>query len=177
MKIQDQQMMYPAICNSGRSQFGSNTSTRKLGSNRTTKDTTSIFDMEVTWVSCLIFLIQSFSAPHPYKTCFFFFDFCSQIWIRIMLNVTKAARIPSTIESNPSLGFPKVIYQGILTTVRVQLARRPICSIVVAVTLSGILKVKLKLGVTFNFNKQDFIDLTKFSKITMCRASEANSEK
>ena len=44
-----------------------------------------------------------------------------------------------------------------------------------AVTLSGILKVKQKLGVTFNFDKQDVIDLTKFSKMTMCRASEANS--
>jgi hypothetical protein len=44
-----------------------------------------------------------------------------------------------------------------------------------AVTLSGILKAKQKLGVTFNFDKQDVIDLTKFSKMTMCRAS--NSEK
>ena len=34
-----------------------------------------------------------------------------------------------------------------------------------------------KLGVTFNSDKQDVIDLTKFSKMTMCRASEANSEK
>ena len=33
------------------------------------------------------------------------------------------------------------------------------------------------VGVTFNFDKQDVIDLTKFSKMTMCRASEANSEK
>ena len=49
--------------------------------------------------------------------------------------------------------------------------------IVVAVGLSGILKAKQKLGVTFNFNKQDVIDFTKFSKMTMCRASEANSEK
>ena len=46
-----------------------------------------------------------------------------------------------------------------------------------AVTLSRILKAKQKLGVTFNFEKQDLIDLTKFSKMTMCRASEANSEK
>jgi hypothetical protein len=46
-----------------------------------------------------------------------------------------------------------------------------------AVTSSGILKAKQKLGVTFNFDKQDIIDLTKFSKMTMCRASEANSEK
>ena len=49
--------------------------------------------------------------------------------------------------------------------------------IIDVVTLSGILKAKQKLGVTFNFNKQDVIDLTKFSKMTMCRASEANSEK
>ena len=43
-----------------------------------------------------------------------------------------------------------------------------------AVMSSGILKKKQKLGFTFNFNKQDVIDLTKFS---MCRASEANPEK
>ena len=46
-----------------------------------------------------------------------------------------------------------------------------------AVTSSGILKAKQKLGVNFNFDKQDVIDLTKFSKMTMCMASEANSEK
>ena len=45
----------------------------------------------------------------------------------------------------------------------------------VAVGLSGILKAKQKLGVTFNFNKQDINDFTKFSKMTMCKASEANS--
>ena len=44
-----------------------------------------------------------------------------------------------------------------------------------AVGSSGILKGKQKLGVTFNFDKQDVIDFTKFSKMTMCRASEANS--
>ena len=37
-----------------------------------------------------------------------------------------------------------------------------------AATSSGILKVKQKLGVTFNFDKQDVIDFTKFSKMTMC---------
>ena len=46
-----------------------------------------------------------------------------------------------------------------------------------AVGSSGILKAKQKLGVTFNFDKQDVIDLTKISKMTMCRASKANSEK
>ena len=45
----------------------------------------------------------------------------------------------------------------------------------VADTLSGILKAKQKLGVTFNFDEQDIIDFTKFSKMTMCRISEANS--
>ena len=44
-----------------------------------------------------------------------------------------------------------------------------------AVGSSRILKAKQKLGVTFNFDKQDVIDFTKFSKMTMCRASEANS--
>ena len=50
-------------------------------------------------------------------------------------------------------------------------------NIIDAVTSSGILKATQKLGVTFNLNKQDVIDLTKFSKMTMCRASEANLEK
>ena len=47
---------------------------------------------------------------------------------------------------------------------------------VVSVGLSEILKAKQKLGVTFNFDKQDVIDFKKFSKMTMCRASEANTE-
>ena len=47
--------------------------------------------------------------------------------------------------------------------------------VVVAVGSSGILKGKQKLEVTFNFNKQDIIDFMKFSKMTMYRASEANS--
>ena len=51
---------------------------------------------------------------------------------------------------------------------------RPVCSLDV-VGSSGILKAKQKLGVTFNFDKQDVIDFTKFSKMTMCRVSEANS--
>ena len=44
-----------------------------------------------------------------------------------------------------------------------------------AVGSLGILKGKQNLGVTSNFNKQDVIDFTKFSKMIMCRASEANS--
>ena len=36
-----------------------------------------------------------------------------------------------------------------------------------AVGSLGILKGKQKLGVTFNFNEQDNIDFTKFSKIIM----------
>ena len=35
-----------------------------------------------------------------------------------------------------------------------------------AVGLSGILKANQKLGVTFNFDKQDVIDFTEFSKLT-----------
>ena len=50
-------------------------------------------------------------------------------------------------------------------------------STVVAVTLSGILKAKQKLGLTFNFDNHDVIDFTKLPKMTMCGASEANSEK
>ena len=47
--------------------------------------------------------------------------------------------------------------------------------ILVAVRLSGILKGKQKLGVSFNSDKQDVIDFMKISKMRMCRASEANS--
>ena len=39
--------------------------------------------------------------------------------------------------------------------------------LLVAVGSSGILKAKQKLGVTFNFDKQDDIDFTKFLKMTM----------
>ena len=39
-----------------------------------------------------------------------------------------------------------------------------------AVTSSGIFKAKQIIGVTFNFDKQDVIDLTKISKLTMCSA-------
>ena len=42
--------------------------------------------------------------------------------------------------------------------------------ILVAVGLSGILKGKQKLGVTFNSNKLGGIDFTKISKLTMCSA-------
>jgi hypothetical protein len=49
--------------------------------------------------------------------------------------------------------------------------------LLVAVTSSRILKAKQKLGVTFNSDNQDVIDFMKFLKMTMCRASEANSEK
>ena len=45
-----------------------------------------------------------------------------------------------------------------------------------AVRSSGISKKKQKLGVTFNFDKQDVIDFTKFFKNdNLCRASKANS--
>ena len=37
-----------------------------------------------------------------------------------------------------------------------------------AVTSSGILKAKQKLGVTFNSDKLGSIDFTKFSKLSMC---------
>jgi hypothetical protein len=43
-------------------------------------------------------------------------------------------------------------------------------SLLVAVTSSGILKAKQKLGVTFNSNKQGVIDFTKISNLTMCSA-------
>ena len=40
--------------------------------------------------------------------------------------------------------------------------------ILVAVTSSGILKAKQKLGITFNSDKLGGINFTKFSKLTMC---------
>jgi hypothetical protein len=40
---------------------------------------------------------------------------------------------------------------------------------IVAVTLSGILKAKQKLGITFNSDKLGGIDFTKFPKLTMPR--------
>ena len=42
--------------------------------------------------------------------------------------------------------------------------------ILVAVTSSGILKAKQKLGVTFNSDELGSIDFTKISKLTMCSA-------
>ena len=39
-----------------------------------------------------------------------------------------------------------------------------------AVTSSGILKAKQKLGITFNSDKLGGIDFTKISKLTMCSA-------
>ena len=42
--------------------------------------------------------------------------------------------------------------------------------LIVAVGLSGILKGKQKLGVTFNSDKLGSIDFTKISKLTMCSA-------
>ena len=42
--------------------------------------------------------------------------------------------------------------------------------ILAAVRLSGILKGKQKLGVTFNSEKLGGIDFSKFSKLTMCSA-------
>ena len=56
-----------------------------------------------------------------------------------------------------------------------EISNKHLSYVVDAVRLSGILKGKQKLGVTFNFDKQDIIDFTKFAKMTMCRASEVNS--
>ena len=52
---------------------------------------------------------------------------------------------------------------------------RSLWYVLVAVGSSRILFGKQKLGVTFNSDKQDVIDFTKISKMTMCRASEVNS--
>ena len=62
-------------------------------------------------------------------------------------------------------------------SVKAHPAQPPLMSLIllshllVAVGSTGILKAKQKVGVTFNFGKQDIIDFTKFSKMTMCRAS------
>ena len=45
----------------------------------------------------------------------------------------------------------------------------------VAVRLSGIEFGKQKLDVTSNFHRQDVIYFTEFSKLNMCRASEAKA--
>ena len=50
-------------------------------------------------------------------------------------------------------------------------------SLLDAVTSSGILKAKQKLGVTFNFDKQDVIDFTKFSKMTMKKQIHKSSRR
>ena len=47
---------------------------------------------------------------------------------------------------------------------------RSLWYVLVAVGSSRILFGKQKLGVTFNSDKQDVIDFTKISKMTMCRA-------
>ena len=44
------------------------------------------------------------------------------------------------------------------------------------ITSSGLVLGKQKLGRSFNFNKQDDVDLTKFSDQTKCRASEARKK-
>ena len=70
------------------------------------------------------------------------------------------------------------IFLRLLTTniVRTKLEAQDIeLYLIVTVRLSGILKAKLKLGVTFNVDQQDVIVFTNFSKMTMCMASEANS--
>ena len=46
-------------------------------------------------------------------------------------------------------------------------------NLIVAVGSSGILKEKQKLGVIINSEKLGGIHFTKFSKLTMCRTSEA----
>ena len=45
--------------------------------------------------------------------------------------------------------------------------------IVIVVGSSGLLKGKEKLGVAFDSDKLGGSDFAKFSKLTMCRASEA----
>ena len=50
-------------------------------------------------------------------------------------------------------------------------------SILDAVMLSGIAFGRQKLDRIFNFDKRDIVNITKFSKLTMCGASEAKSLK
>ena len=72
--------------------------------------------------------------------------------------------------------FPKcqVIFQLLFVTIKIAIF---FIYILDAVTSSRILKAKQKLGVSFNFAQHDVIELVKFSKMTMCRASEVNSKK
>ena len=48
--------------------------------------------------------------------------------------------------------------------------RQRVRYIIVAVGSSGILKAKQKLGLTFNLDKQDVIDFTKFSNVQGLRS-------
>jgi hypothetical protein len=74
---------------------------------------------------------------------------------------------------NPRMKFE--IFVGQMTSFEViKIVLSELYSLV-AVTSSGILKAKQKLAVTFNSNKHGVIDFTKFSKMTMCRTSEAIS--
>ena len=49
-------------------------------------------------------------------------------------------------------------------------ASPPHTCLIDAATLSGVLKAKQKLGVTFNSDKLGVIYFTKFSKLSMCSA-------
>ena len=94
-------------------------------------------------------------------------------WINFGPLLYHFAEIPRESSIEPSYD----IVRSIIEKTGFEFKREGKLNSLDAVTSSGILKAKQKLSVAFNFDKQDVIDLTKFSKMTMCRASEANSEK
>ena len=77
----------------------------------------------------------------------------------------------------PSLKFHNRIDNNVLVKMHTDVYICLCLYLLDAVGSSEILKGKQKLGVTFKSDKQDIIDFMKFSKMTMRRASEANSEK
>ena len=71
----------------------------------------------------------------------------------------RRGKLISFFESIVGFNLLLVFYLSIIIVLK---------STVVAVTLSGILKAKQKLEVTFNIDKQDVIDFMKYSKMTTC---------
>ena len=71
---------------------------------------------------------------------------------------------------NSAIIFMLIHSKGFKMAIRCTLRMTSYIYLLVAVTSSGILKAKQKLGVTFNPDKLGVIDFTKFSKLTMCSA-------
>ena len=91
---------------------------------------------------------DQFCGPEPFKLVLLMFSF--DILLKSLQNMI----------------CNKMMIKSVFKTIQPVLQR----CIIVAVTLSRILKAKQKLDVTFNSNKLGIIDYTKFSKLTTCSA-------